>query len=286
MKTLLSLIVSIIFCAFSINAQVSYGPQNPQVFFPASTSTNSGSGGSGTVTSVTFTGDGVISSNTASTAVTTSGTLTNALRAYGPNLIVASPTSGTGFIIVRSLATADLYNLMNNSANTATAYGVPATGPAFPWVSAGAATLTTNVVNLQLFTVYWPTLFSEADAFVSTTQAGAHLGLSIYATNGTLLLDSGPIAVSGTGVIKAPYITPTVLSPGVYYRGWSCDGATASFTVYNNGTQPIIGMNILNATWPYFIGSGATASIAGQNPNNFGAFTTNSALRPLSVGDK
>ncbi len=52
--------------------------------------------GGGTVTSVTFTGDGTVLSSTPSSAVTTSGTLTASLATQTANTILAGPTNGSG----------------------------------------------------------------------------------------------------------------------------------------------------------------------------------------------
>jgi hypothetical protein len=52
-------------------------------------------GGSGTVTSVTFTGDGTVLSSTPSTAVTSSGTVTASLNAQAANTALMGPTSGS-----------------------------------------------------------------------------------------------------------------------------------------------------------------------------------------------
>ena len=66
-------------------------------------------GGSGTVTSVTFTGDGTLLSSTPSTAVTTSGTLTAALATASANTVIAGPASGSAAALAaRALVTADL----------------------------------------------------------------------------------------------------------------------------------------------------------------------------------
>lgn len=63
----------------------------------------------GTVTSVSFTGDGTVLSSTPSTAVTASGTVTAALATHAANIILAGPTTGTAAApTFRSLVTADM----------------------------------------------------------------------------------------------------------------------------------------------------------------------------------
>lgn len=65
--------------------------------------------GSGTVTSVTFTGDGVLLSSTPSTAVTTTGTLTATLLTQTANKVLAGPSSGSAATpTFRTLVTADM----------------------------------------------------------------------------------------------------------------------------------------------------------------------------------
>ena len=66
-------------------------------------------GGGGTVTSVTFTGDGTVLSSTPSSAVTTSGTVTAALATQTANEVLAGPTSGSAAApTFRSLVVADV----------------------------------------------------------------------------------------------------------------------------------------------------------------------------------
>jgi hypothetical protein len=52
-----------------------------------------GAGGTG-VTSVTFTGDGVVDSSTPSTAVTSTGTVTATIKNQNPNIVLAGPNGG------------------------------------------------------------------------------------------------------------------------------------------------------------------------------------------------
>ncbi len=73
------------------------------------TAASSGSATSGTVTSVTFTGDGVLQSSTPSSAVTTSGTLAAALISQAANKVLSGPSSGGNATpTFRSLVSADI----------------------------------------------------------------------------------------------------------------------------------------------------------------------------------
>ena len=76
----------------------------------------SGLVGGGTVTSVTYTGDGVVHSNTPSSAVTSSGTLIATLNNQNANVFLSGPSSGSATtptfrtIIPKDLPIADIYN--------------------------------------------------------------------------------------------------------------------------------------------------------------------------------
>jgi hypothetical protein len=103
--------------------------------------------GSGSVTSVTFTGDGTVLSSTPSLAVTTSGTVTAALATQSANVVLAGPATGSAANpTFRALVAADL---ATQSANVVLAG--PATGsaanPTFrALVAADLATQSANVI--------------------------------------------------------------------------------------------------------------------------------------------
>ncbi len=66
-------------------------------------------GGSGTVSNVTFTGDGTVLSSTPSTAVTTTGTLAGTLLTQTKNVVLAGPATGSDATpTFRAVAAADL----------------------------------------------------------------------------------------------------------------------------------------------------------------------------------
>ncbi len=62
----------------------------------------------GSVSSVTFTGDGTILSSTPSSAVTTTGTVTATLASHAQNLFLATPNGSSGVPTARSIVGADL----------------------------------------------------------------------------------------------------------------------------------------------------------------------------------
>lgn len=75
-----------------------------------------GGGGSGSVTSVSFTGDGVLFQAAAGTPVTSVGTLTPVLIIQQPNTVLAGPASGSSATpTFRPLVSADLPGLGTNA---------------------------------------------------------------------------------------------------------------------------------------------------------------------------
>jgi hypothetical protein len=88
-------------------------------------------GGTGTVTSVTFTGDGILDSSTPSAAVTTSGTLTATPLTQNANYILAGPTTGSATTpTFRRLVSADIAGLTGS--------------PGWDQITSAAANLTLN----------------------------------------------------------------------------------------------------------------------------------------------
>jgi hypothetical protein len=99
-------------------------------------------GGTGTVTSVTFTGDGTVLSSTPSSAVTTSGTVTAALATQTKNLFLAGPTSGS--------AAAPTFRAFNRADFTSPTMSVATTGAATGGFSGGTYTTPAGVLYFRI----------------------------------------------------------------------------------------------------------------------------------------
>ena len=111
--------------------------------------TISATSGSGTVTSVTFTGDGTVLSSSPSSAVTTTGTLTAALATQSANKLLAGPTTGSAAgPTFRSLVAADLPTVPNTSLQNSSV-----TVTAGPGLSGGGAVSLggSETVSLAIF---------------------------------------------------------------------------------------------------------------------------------------
>jgi hypothetical protein len=122
-------------------------------------------GGMGTVTSVTFTGDGILDSSTPSTAVTTSGTVTATPLTQSANLLLAGPASGAAANpTFRALVNADFLNTLAPTFSGANLTSLPAAAAG----SLTGTTLASNVVTSSL-----------------TSASGGSFGTAAYSNTGT-----------------------------------------------------------------------------------------------------
>ena len=178
------------------------------IFYPTSF------GGSGTVTNVTFTGDGTILSATPSAAVTTTGTLTAVLLTQSANLVLAGPA--TGFAAAptfRALVTADLPAVVSiwSSLNPAVADLILAnttfnttfsqtSAVNWKWANIVAATVGTpqNSPNLILAGTYWTGSASAADIWSLQNVVGS-------GTNPTTIFTVTHSGSSGNPAVYIPY---------------------------------------------------------------------------------
>lgn len=159
-----------------------------------------GGGGSGTVTSVTFTGDGTVLSSTPSAAVTTTGTLTAALKTQSVNRVLAGPTSGPDALpTFRQLACGSLSNAgaaCQGSASGNTSTFLTTTG-----------TLTTN--HLAIF----DSSGNIIDGGVPSTVSSVGLSVpsaSIFAVSGSPVTGTGTLGLLTNGTSGGiPYFSST-----------------------------------------------------------------------------
>ena len=147
--------------------------------------------GLGTVTSVSFTGDGVVLAATADTPVTGSGTLTPSLVSQAKNVVLAGPSSGGSALCrtFRALVAADLPAIPNallvDSSVTVTAGTGMSGGGA---VSLGDSVTLSNA-GVTAFTGDGTVLSNSA------STAGVTATLALQAANTVL---SGPSTGSST----------------------------------------------------------------------------------------
>lgn len=230
--------------------------------------TFSGGGGSGTVTSVTFTGDGTILSSTPSSAVTTSGTLTAALLTQVANCVLAGPTTGAAAnptcralviadipaaIPIASVGSAGLSGTSPVSiASTgaiacATCVVASSPGVGIAHFAGSTQTVTSSLVNLSTATDVTGTL-PAANVVTGTSGAAIPL-LSTANTYSGASTFSAAITASAAGAAS----TPNLFGTGAVFTGGSGTttfpywfiqptAVTAATTWSTNGTG--LGMNL------------------------------------------
>ncbi len=178
----------------------------------------SSGGGSGTVTSVTFTGDGVILSSTPSTAVTTSGTLTASLVNAGAGTLLNNATSSSG----------------------APAYtGTPVLG--VDNSSAGTLTLANGSSNAHTILASGATTTNTIKGFTVVPTTGDLVSCTSASTTCTLT-DAGVVAA--TVNVWSSLTAPSgnlALSNGTNTSIFSGTAATNQFFAFKNTTAAVVG---------------------------------------------
>lgn len=165
--------------------------------------------GAGTVTSVTFTGDGTVLSSTPSAAVTTSGTVTGALNTQAANTVLAGPTSGSSAApTFRALVLADLPTPVYMQANTSS-----------QTLTAGANTI-----------VFTTTYLDSNSAYNASTGIYTVPVAGIYRVSGTItVITSGhtydlnsEILHNGTSMVRAYNYNNTASITETYNQTITC----------------------------------------------------------------
>ena len=174
--------------------------------------------GSGSVTSVTFTGDGTVLSSTPSAAVTTSGTLAATLANVADNVFLAGPASGPAAAPTYravNLASADVSGILP-IANGGTGASTPNHGTLI--YSTNAVSSPANGVN------NW---FRSGSTSAGTSDCSAST------SNG------GGTPVPATGTATGFYFTNTVAASAAnsYAVTWVLDGTNTALTCTYTGTS-------------------------------------------------
>jgi len=246
------------------------------IFYP----TNFGaSNPPGTVTSVTFTGDGTVLSATPSAPVTLTGTVTATLNTQSANLVLAGPASGPAAApTFRALVTADLpavvsiWNLLSPAtgnlilANTTFNSTFNQTSAAnWTWANITAATAITpqNSPNLIVAGTYWTGAVSAVDAWTiqNVVPAGANPGTVLTITH------------SGS---------PTTGTVSLFNVNLSCG------SIISNGMTAAGNVSVLNGNSFNMQSSNAASAVRGQSSEeitlSLAGTTTDSSTNLLPAG--
>jgi hypothetical protein len=191
----------------------------------------------GTVTSVTFTGDGTVLSSTPSAADTGSGTVTATLNTQTKNTFLGGPGSGAAAApTFRSITTPDLPNQTLNYWFPGTIQ--PPTNGSSQTISGGSGFA--NTVRFIIFTLPFNTTISKASIFVGTIDNGQTADFGIYNAAGTSKLWSigagSGISLSNSNAQSATNTTVS-LAAGSYMFAWTESGTVGYVYAWNMNTD-------------------------------------------------
>ena len=112
---------------------------------------------------------------------------------------------------------------------------------------------------------------------ISTLSVGDNLGVGLYDASGNLILESGAISTTTTGV-KTASITAVTLEPGVYFHAETADNTTVQIRKVSISSNV---RNLLNAYATDKCGIAANTSTAGVLPATLGAITATTNVPSL-----
>lgn len=248
----------------------------------SSTDWNTFSGkGSGSVTSVTFTGDGTVLSSTPSSAVTTTGTLTAALKTQTANTVLSGPTTGVAANpTFRALVAADLPFSTGNLTSTPTT-NLVVTGGTGAVIGSGAL-LTLTGASIVEATSAVLTLTGATNAVLgtgvsiqvkqsSTSQSGYLSSTDWNTFNGKqATLTIGNLTDAGTDGIVVTGGTGSVIGSGTSLAQHVADTthngylSSTDWTTFNGKQSSLTIGNLTDAGTDGIVVTGGTGSIIGS----------------------
>jgi hypothetical protein len=217
------------------------------------------SSGSGTVTSVTFTGDGTVLSSTPSTAVTTSGTVSAALANAAQNSVLAGPASGgAGAPSYQTAPTIAVTNMTGTGAfNTTGSSG-----------SAISATTATNVAGGAIGSIHYQSAPSTTAMLAGNTAATDQVVVS-HGTGSaaqTPTLSNAP-ALSAANMTGFPTLNQSTTGTAANLSGTPAlpNGTTATTQVAGDNstklaTTAYVNLQTQAPLWLQYLGGGSGGS--------------------------
>ena len=219
-------------------------------------------GGSGTVTSVTFTGDGTIFSSTPSSAVTTSGTLNASLLNAGAYTILGNASSGSA---------TPTYSSSPTVSGTITAQYFNSSGYAYEMV--GVPVLAFPNADNSSIAVGLFSLPNQTSTSLNNTALGAYTGNSVSSGTNNIFLGYGSgynggtnaITSGGSNILIGYNITAPTATTSNYMN---IGGAITATSLY--GTPAVTIPGTLSITGNVGIGTTPSANTLDIGPSNTG----------------
>ena len=136
-----------------------------------------------------------------------------------------------------------------------------------------------NEVRVLQFVLLFRITIGQLSFQVTTLDAGNFVGTGIYsADRNTLLLESGGVSTTTTGVKVTALGSPVTLEPGIYWQADTVDSTTVQMRKTSMNSMD----TLFNAQTLKKMGIAANASIAGALPATLGAITA-AAQSPIYV---
>ena len=137
--------------------------------------------------------------------------------------------------------------------------------------SGGSVSTTANQITVFQFVLESTWTISSASVYVENNVAGQTMNFGFYTLAGDLLLDTGPISIAVTGLVKATF-TPVKLPAGVYYFAQSATtGASIRTFAFPSVSEQ---ETIMNQAGNYLaVAQAANPTVAGVMPATLGTLT-------------
>lgn len=198
--------------------------------------------GTGTVTSVTFTGDGTVLSSTPSSAVTTSGTVTAAIKTQNANVGLFGPASGSAASpTFRSLSSSDFPVGAINSDSIINLGLITSIGSSLLTVTAKQNDASTNASASSPIVIAFRNSTLATGSYLLRSVTGA-LSVNTVATGCTLGTISGVnqyiyvYAIDNAGTIELALAGGRDFDEGTRYTTTALDGFSRSSAILYSTT--------------------------------------------------
>ena len=137
--------------------------------------------------------------------------------------------------------------------------------------SGGSVSTTANQITVFQFVLESTWTLSSASVYVENAVSGQTMNFGFYTLAGDLLLDTGPISIAATGLVKATF-TPVKLPAGVYYFAQSAtNSASIRIFAFPSASEQ---ETIMNQAGNYLaVAQAANPTVAGVMPATLGTLT-------------
>ncbi len=139
----------------------------------------------------------------------------------------------------------------------------------FPVVATAAIVGSADEIRVTQFVLPFRVTVGKIVIEISTGSASGKMGIALYDKDSNLVLESGAISTTSTGVISTS-ITAVTIEPGVYFLADTADNTTVQTRKVTFPTQV---RGLMNKQTVKKHGTGANSSTAAVFPSTIGAIS-------------